>query len=428
MTTPTPTASTDAGVPPAPTTAPTAVPPTIPTAPRAVVGDGSTGGERARARWRRWRWPTAVLGLMFLLGLAAALPEPQRSTVALAPDNPDENGARAVAEILARQGVTVEYVRRTADAVAAAERGGTLLVTGTALLTEEQIDDLADTDNDLVLLDPDPAMLAAVTSAAESAADVGDEAVRSASCPDPDARAAGSISAGAETSAFGGGYRALTDAATVCFPGAEPGVGAYLVVEEERRITALADGWLLTNERLADDGNAALALRMLGRDDRLVWYVPAFDDFGEDEAATGPALTDLLPPSAGVLALQALVVAVVAAVWRGRRLGRLVTEPLPVVVRAAETTRGRGRLYRRSRAYGHAAAALRAGVASRTAARLGLPRSAGAPAVIDALSRATGRSPEDVAALLYGPPPTDDAGLTQLARRLDDLESEVHRP
>ena len=90
-------------------------------------------------------------------------------------------------------------------------------------------------------------------------------------------------------------------------------------------------------------------------------------------------------------------------------------------------TRGRGRLYRRSRSYGHAAAALRAGTATRAAARVGLPRTAGALAVIDALARATGRSSDEVAALLYGPPPTDDVGLAQLARRLDELESEVHR-
>ena len=35
--------------------------------------------------------------------------------------------------------------------------------------------------------------------------------------------------------------------------------------------------------------------------------------------------------------------------------------------------------------------------------------------------------PEQIEALLYGPPPTDDNGLAQLARDLDHLESEVHR-
>ncbi|NUU16831.1 DUF4350 domain-containing protein, partial [Cellulomonas humilata] len=77
--------------------------------------------------------------------------------------------------------------------------------------------------------------------------------------------------------------------------------------------------------------------------------------------------------------------------------------------------------------YGHAAAALRAGAASRSAARLGLPRSAPAPVVVDAVARATTRPAQAVEALLYGPPPTDDRGLAQLARDLDHLESEVHR-
>jgi len=164
---------------------------------------------------------------------------------------------------------------------------------------------------------------------------------------------------------------------------------------------------------------------MLGRHAKLTWYVPSPSDLGE--SASGPSLGDLLPPWTGAVALQLALVAVVAALWRARRLGRLVTEPLPVIVRAAETTRGRGRLYRRSRVYGHAAAALRAGVATRAAARVGLPRSADAPAVIDALARATRWPVDEVAALLYGPPPTNDAGLVNLARRLDDLDSEVHR-
>lgn len=362
-----------------------------------------------------------MLGLVLLVVLAAALPEPPRSTVPLAPDNPDDAGAQAVARILEREGVDVEYVRTTVAAVGAAAEGRTLLVTSSGLLRPEQVDALAATGADLVLLDPSLALLRAVTGAGVPAGTAGDPTGRSARCDDPDAQAAGTLTTGSA------GYRALTGAATVCFPGDDPEVGALLVVDDERRVAALADPSLLTNARLAEDGHAALTLRLLGRHDRLVWYVPSVDDLGTTEPA-GPGLGDLLPPWAGPVAVQALLVVLVAALWRGRRLGRLVTEPLPVTVAAAETTRGRGRLYRRSRAYGHAAAALRAGAASRSAARLGLPRSAGAVAVIEALARATGRPADDVAALLYGPPPTDDAGLTGLARRLDDLESEVHRP
>lgn len=392
-----------------------------PSTERLVVGDGTTGGSRALGRWRRWRWPMALAALIALVAIGAALPEPRTSAVALAPDNPSDRGARALAQLLERQGVDVSYVRASTEATKAAVAGTTLLVTGSFLLDDAQVKALVRTRADLVLLDPDPALLAAVTDAA-GVADVGASPTatsRPARCADPDAVAAGSIRAA------GAGYLARTSAATVCFPAADPTVGTYLVIDGPRRVVALGDPSVLTNAELAREGNAALALRMLGRHERLIWYVPSSSDFGEP--ASGPSLRDLLPPWAGAVGLQLLLVAAAAGVWRGRRLGRLVTEPLPVTVRAAETTRGRGRLYRRSRSYGHAAAALRAGVATRSAARVGLPRSAGAPAVIDALARASGWRTDDVAALLYGPPPTDDPGLEQLARRLDDLESEVHR-
>ncbi|GAA3801944.1 DUF4350 domain-containing protein [Cellulomonas soli] len=365
--------------------------------------------------------PLALLAAVVLVGLLAALPEPRTSTVPVAPDNTAAGGARAAAQILRRQGVDVRFVRTTADAVAAADAGTTLLVVRDALLSDTQVEALADTPADLVLLAPGWS-LPWFTDQITSAGWLSDApTVRSASCTDADATAAGTITAS-------GALMATGPDATICFPGAEdaPGTGAYAVVEGARRVAVLSDVTPLTNEALADEGNAALVLRLLGRHDTLVWYVPSLSDTGTTEA-TGPSLTDLLPPAAPVAALQLLLVALVTALWRGRRLGRLVTEPLPVVVRSAETTRGRGRLYRRGRSRGHAAAALRAGAATRAARRLGLPRSAPATAVIDALTLATGRDRVEIAALLYGPPPTDDAALTRLAHDLDHLESEVHR-
>ena len=71
-------------------------------------------------------------------------------------------------------------------------------------------------------------------------------------------------------------------------------------------------------------------------------------------------LSDLLPPWVGIVVAQLVVAVLVAALWRGRRLGPVVAEPLPVAVRAAETTEGRARLYRRRRARGRAADHLRA--------------------------------------------------------------------
>lgn len=399
---------------------------TRPPEPDVVLGDGTTARSRAGSRWRRVRWLVAVLAVLLVGVLATLLPAPARSTTPLAPDNPRENGARAVAEVLGDQGVTVEYVRTSGEAVAAADAGSTLLVTSDWLLSDAQVTALAGTAADLVLLEPSALLRETVDDLDTGWSSTTGVTPLQASCTDPDATAAGTVSG------TGSGVlpRTGTDAAgsTLCFPlpGSDPQTYLYAVTETgDRRVTVLGDAGLITNARVAQDGNAALALRALGRNAHLVWYVPSATDLG-DEADAAPGLGDLLPPAARLALVQALVVVGALALWRGRRLGRVVVEDLPVVVRTAETTRGRARLYRASRSYGHAAASLRAGTADRSARRLGLPRSAAAPEVVAAIARAARRDEADVADLLYGPPPTSDAGLEHLARRLDQLESEVH--
>lgn len=407
--------------------APARTPAAPPVADGVVLGDGTTVRTRAGARWRRVRWLVVVAVVLGIGVLAALLPAPSRSTTALAPDNPRDNGAMALAEVLRDQGVRITYVRSVGAAVDAAAAGRTLLVTSDWLLSAEQVSALAGTGADLVLLDPSSLLDSTVPGLSTGWSGGAQPAPVAASCEDPDAAAAGTISA------TGAGVIPLGEAApagtVLCFPVPGTSPQAYLYSASEvdgRRVTVLGDAGLITNARVTDEGNAALALRALGREAELVWYVPSASDLGADEAGGGPGLGDLLPPVARVLLIQALVVVVALALWRGRRLGRVVPERLPVVVRPAETTRGRARLYRTSRSYGHAAASLRAGTAARLARRLGVPRSAAAPDVVTAVARAAGRDETDVLDLLYGPPPTSDAGLEHLARRLDQLESEVH--
>jgi hypothetical protein len=391
-----------------------------------VVGDGTTARSRAGRRWRRGRWLLVLAGVLLVAVLAAVLPEPVTSQVNLAPDNPGDQGARAVAQVLEDQGVHITYVRTTADATRAATAGSTLLVTSDWLFSPDQAAAVAGTEADLVLLAP--SVLLSQTSDLRSAwTGSTTPAFVGAACEDPDALAAGPISAA------GTGVLAAPGATgvTLCYvdPAQETPVALYAVQDDgDRRVTVLADPGMLTNQRIDDAGNAALVLRALGRHDELVWYVPSLDDLSVGgEGAGSDDLGLRVPPVVSVIGLQLLVVVLALALWRGRRLGRVVVERLPVTVRAAETARGRARLYRVSRSHGHAAAALRAGAASRCAQRLGLPRSAGATDVIDAVSRASGRTTDEVADLLYGPPPTTDAGLETLVRRLDQLESEVHR-
>ena len=179
---------------------------------------------------------------------------------------------------------------------------------------------------------------------------------------------------------------------------------------------------VLTNDDLDDEGDAALALGLLGTGDEVLWLLPR-----ADRALPGgrPSLRDLVPDAVPLGALQLAVAVVVLALWRARRLGRVVEEPLPVVVRAAEAVEGRSRLYRAAGARDRAAEALRTAARDRLVTRLGLPAGADAAAVTATVAARTGRPSAEVGALLYGPPPGDDASLVRLADDLDGLAPHV---
>jgi hypothetical protein len=249
-------------------------------------------------------------------------------------------------------------------------------------------------------------------------------------CDDPTARAAGTVQLAPglyDSSTSGDAVRPV-----LCWP---DGTGAFAYARldfSDRSVTVVSDPAVLRNGSVLEEGNAALALWMLGQHEDLVWLVPNPMDVTTGDDDPPPAergqVNALMPPGSAPVVLVAVLAAVLLALWRARRLGPLVVEELPVLVRSAEATRGRARLYRAARARGHAAAGLRAATADRIASRLGLARSSDANTVVDAVVAATNRPSQQVADLLYGPPPADDAALAELARRLDILESEVHRP
>ena len=217
------------------------------------------------------------------------------------------------------------------------------------------------------------------------------------------------------------------DSATVydggdCFDGQ----GGAVVVEPEEGLVIFGADQALTNDQILRADNAAVALRLLGQDQHLVWYVPSLEDLAADD---GVSWQTLLPrwirPALGL----GVVVMITLVLWRARRFGALATEPLPVVVRAVETTRSLGRLYRRSGDRGHAADALRRAARTRCAERLRLGSTAAADVVVREVARRTGRREADMAALLGpdGAVPSSDRDLITLARELAELDREVRR-
>lgn len=394
-------------------------------------------------RWRRARWWVALGTALAAITLVQALVSSGAGRTPLATDNPAPDGARAAARILAAQGVDVRPVDRVSQLRRAlGEAGGTVLVADPeGLLTGQALSSLGTVRADLVLVAPTQPLLdrlapgvAARGAVTEAAA--GRTARVAAGCADPDGRAAGSIIPGGRLYSLDPAAVAAPGSAEVCFvqpysvrrgrPLSDPGWGATAtLVRDGRRVTVFGAVPALTNEHLAEAGDAALALRTLGRHERLVWYLPAPDDPALLAGRATRPLLDVLPRWVVPAALWGLVVLAAAMVWRGRRFGPLVAEPLPVVVPAAETAEGRARLYRRHGARGRAALALRTGTVGRLAAALRLPRAAPAEEVVRAVAGATGRPEAALREMLLVSRPVDDRELARLAARLIELEEEV---
>jgi hypothetical protein len=182
----------------------------------------------------------------------------------------------------------------------------------------------------------------------------------------------------------------------------------------------------LTNARLGDEGDAALALGLLSSRPQLVWLLPRPPTQSPADSRH-KGLLSLLPARLLWALLQVVVVVVLVGLWRGRRIGPVVAEPLPVIVPAAETVRGRARLLRAARARGAAAHELRTATIRRLGEVLGLGPQPAPAAVVAATATRSGRAGTEVEALLYGAEPRDDASLVTLAAALDNVESAVRR-
>jgi hypothetical protein len=230
-------------------------------------------------------------------------------------------------------------------------------------------------------------------------------------CSLEDPSAAGNISAGNGQLYAGSGQ--------ICY---RIGDGGLYAVSDDGRVVVLGSTALLGNDRLDERGNAALVLRSLGDSPELVWYLPGLGDVPQDKKPA--TLSELAPTWVAFFGPWLLVVALFAVLWRGRRLGPLVFEPLPVVVKAAETAEGRARLYQDSRAVERAAANLRAGTLVRLSRVFRLGPDAGIGSLVEAVSRKTGRPPAQVWDILDHRPDSQ-SGLVRWAQTLEQLEQEA---
>ena len=406
----------------------------LPALPALPGGSPVSAGARPPAR-RRWGLAAllTVAGIVAVGLLAVLSGGAGRSGTLGDPDSASRNGSRALAEVLRQQGVQVEVVRTIRAFEAARVDPSTTVVVGSfdylGEAAAERTSRHASSARRIVLLEPGDLALGDLGVPLVTTG--GGRAELTGGCNSDIVEADDRLDATTTVyaSADDDGP-ALPRGATGCFPEKQSGVALVVLpasgAQPETVVLGSADA--LTNARVGDASHAAVGLRSLGSSERLVWYVPGLSDLDVADASGDHRSSDRGVPDWFDPGVLLLVIAFTAfALARGRRLGRIVTEPLPVVVRAVETTEARGRLYRRAGDRGRAASSLRSGTRHRLAARLGLPTPTLGSDLVEAVARAVGRDTAEVRALLDGPAPTNDRDLVLLAEQLAQLEENVRR-
>lgn len=366
-------------------------------------------------RRRSWLWVLFGLTAICIVAAIGTYLTAPRPGGQMDPASTGPEGAHALVALLRDRGVRVVVADNVADAENAARPGTLLLFAQTQRVTSESLlRRLADARGDLLLVEPTSHARAALSPKIRSSgASVFDS---KPNCSLREANRAGSVDFGPTNT-----FQAVTgQTVTSCYRGA-----LVRYREGERTVTVVGSTNFMTNGGLLRAGNAALAMNLAGERPRVVWYAP---QRAEGETTGSATIFELIPDKVIWIVLQLCLVVLLIAVWKGRRVGPLVGEELPVVVRASETVEGRGRLYRSRRARDRAAQALRAATLQRLLPRLGLSSDTSPPAVVLAIAQRSRSDPESLQHKLFGPPPATDADLVHLARALDDIERQVAHP
>jgi len=336
------------------------------------------------------------------------------------------DGVRALAQVLNdHYDVSVDQVPSAAKAILAAQQGKPVTIFNAGRLQNNDFETLLTTSNaDITLVGFGYYLLESLAESGLELQGYNDKPASRGTC---------SISTKAQTiSATGNAIivrdpQALADSqylgrgpAQLCFAYADGYGYLELPLKSGKTLRIITNPELVTNKYLDKDDNAALALYATGRGSEVAFYnAENADSFNSDQQLK-PYPSWLVP-----LMWQFALLALVWAFIVGRRQGRIVNEPLPVVAQGTETTVGRAGLYQRARASEHSGRILRIATIIRLGRRLGISPNADATLVTQTVSMACNRTAKEIEYIPYGPEPASAVELTQLSQALEQLEEEV---
>ncbi|MBB5870240.1 hypothetical protein F4553_003619 [Allocatelliglobosispora scoriae] len=410
---------------------------------------------------------TAALVAIAVTGAFHAIEEPSRTDPAyLSPSADDPTGADTLASRLRARGVTISRETRTSDALLKATRGdATLVITTPGLMHWRYLGmlRLLPSSTRVVLVEPSeldlrngrvPMELTGVAWSTVATAPGG------GGCP-----IAGTADAGpaAVTRSRYTGPDVVT-----CYD-----QGLVQAFSGNTEVIAVGSADIFRNDRIAEHDNATLAVGLLATKSTVIWLdlheaepgplvdenapsngpvVPPSlrpgDDEPEDDRGDGqggkptpqsgpsreasggggeepPNIWDVFPPALWAILVGLLLMLLLLALWRARRLGRPVHEPLPVSVRGSETLLGRARLYQRAKATATSLETLRQVLRPRITEALGLPPLTDTDTLADAVVARIGGDRELTAAALGDDRPSTEREMLKLARLLSSISDAV---
>ncbi len=421
---------------------------------------------------RRLRWLRAVTpmaAVLVLIGVTIGVHRAQQAdpteATFLSPVSDAGDGAAGLAARLTRQGVTVDRRTSTPEAIAAvvADGDATLFVAAPELVHPDYLAELRliPPATRIVLVAPTSGALAAAGVPVPVAGPRWTAAAPEPGCAESFATAPAAVLRWRFGPTGGERFRCYADAVVELDDGGPP-------------VTLVGAADPFRNDRLDEHGNARFAVGLLARSSRVVWLdlhereqlppgpdgtatdpgpepepdpdrtgrEPYPDDDesppggGEDEPAGGepppPAeaapenqLFRAFPPAFWATVLVLVLAALALAAASARRLGTPVAEPLPTPVRAAETVRGLGGLYRRAHARDASLGTLQAAAVKRLAGHFGLPADSGVEDVSERVAAHVGWPPHQVRALLGGGVEDTDEDLAAKAAAVQNLVRQV---
>jgi hypothetical protein len=408
---------------------------------------------KGRRRWLRAVTPLAVVVALIAYTITVHVmqqPDPTDRSF-LSPTSSAGDGSDLLTQQLSAAGVRVERQTTTPAALVAASTGSpaTVLVTTPGLVYPDYLAVLTQlpAGSRIVLVAPDARVIDAVGISAERAGPRWTAAAPAAGC-------AADIAAG-PAAVLRWRYQAKNGNQQRCYDG-----GVLVTAVNDTTVTLVGAPDAFRNDRADEHANQAFAVGLLSHGARVVWLdlheheppPPGVDeqeqpvqaapratqnDPGDDQPGDGrdsqdggtpsaaSALSQAFPPAVWATILLLLLAGVAFAAASARRLGAPVAEPLPVRVRAAETVRGLGGLYRRARARDTSLATLQAAAVRRLADHFGLPPESGTAEVAERVAAYTGQPMDEVRAVLGAAHEGTDRELAAAALAVQRLEQMI---